>query len=68
VKASKARAECKRMIIAAVGPGGYEAFLMTRQPALGDMTGEWLLKHEPNRLLERVRKLEREKREGIDDE
>jgi len=56
------------MIIAAVGPGGYEAFLMTRQPALEDRTGEELLRQKPCQLLERLRMLESEKREGINDE
>jgi hypothetical protein len=65
---NKARAECKRKIIAAVGPGGFEAFLKARQPALSELTGAELLKREPNRLLERLRMLERETVEGIDDE
>jgi hypothetical protein len=51
-----------------VGPGGFEAFLQARQPALDDLTGAELLKREPNRLLERLRMLERETVEGIDDD
>ena len=66
MKASKASAKCKQMIVAAVGPGGFEAFLKARQPALDEKTGAELLKSEPSRLLQRLR--ERENGGGIHDE
>jgi len=55
--ASGPRAECLRLIEAAVGPGGMRAFLAARQPALDDQTGAWLLQNEPERLLGRLKML-----------
>ena len=51
------RAECLRLIERAVGPGGMRAFLAARQPELDDETGAWLLQHEPERLLRRLKTL-----------
>ncbi len=60
MKASDARRECKRIIIASVGQGGFEAFLKARQPALEDKIGAQLLETDPVALLKRLKALEKE--------
>lgn len=62
VNARAARAECKRLIIASVGPGGFEAFLKAPQPAFEDLTGDFLLLHRPGELLNRLKELAKETR------
>lgn len=58
MRASAARRECRRMIVAMVGPGGLEAFLQSPQPALDDRTGSELMESDPAALLERLKALE----------
>lgn len=60
MKAADARRECKRIIIASVGQGGFEAFLKAHQPAQEDRTGQELLQSDPAALLKRLRALEQE--------
>lgn len=64
MKAAKARKEAKRLIIAEVGPGGFEAFLKARQPALEDRSGAELMNSDPAALLVRLRALEAEEKGG----
>jgi hypothetical protein len=64
MKAPAARRECKRLLNAMVGPGGYEAFLKARQPALEDRTGDDLMKRSPKALLDRLRTLEAQLKRG----
>lgn len=54
----QARSRCIRQIIGLVGRGGLEAFLRSRQPALGDRTGRELLDEDPAGLLARLMALE----------
>lgn len=60
MNASKTRAKCKRLIIASVGPGGFEAFLKAPQPAFQDCTGKHLLETRPKELLNRLKELAKE--------
>lgn len=65
--ASGPRAQCLRLIEAAVGPGGMRAFLAARQPELDDQTGAWLLQNEPARLLRRLTMLAASADDWLDD-
>ena len=52
------RSECIKAIERLAGPAGFQAFLKTSQPDLGDRTGGQMLQDSPSELLRLLRNLD----------